>query len=487
VRTQKISLAVLLLAGLAATTVYAATDRSVILVLDASGSMKAKLPDGTSRMDAAKTAVKQLVSTLPGDTRLAFRAYGHQSNADQKNCQDTALLIPFDTVARNKAEVIAKATSLQPLGHTPITYALTQAGQDLLREEAAAHTVVLVSDGKETCESDPCAAAKSLAETDAKLVVHTVGAGVDEPTRNQLQCIAAAARGSYFDANGAAELTTVVAQAAVTTATDAAPVAVAKTPISPKSASTNKAAPTPLDAGEIVKGRLGESDKTGQFHYWKVAAPAGDYRVVLDVKRADDKHSNIQTELAAFGPDGNELAKVIGMNEIEFRTRDAATLNTAENRDITLRVSNGSGIVDYWLGIFPPDSAITAPYFARTPPVQPLEFGKAYAATLVPKPGAPAEAWYSMSLKAMDYKVSAEFKRMDSKKSNVQASVDIFGPIGEQLQEMNKNVCGVNEIDVGATCVTKLVLAQDTKVLVRITPNNDAAYSTVLKFEPINE
>lgn len=90
VRTLNISLAVLLLAGLTAATGHAANDRSVILVLDASGSMKAKLPDGTSRIDAARVAVKQLVSTLPADTRLAFRAYGHQSHPDQKNCQDAA-------------------------------------------------------------------------------------------------------------------------------------------------------------------------------------------------------------------------------------------------------------------------------------------------------------------------------------------------------------------------------------------------------------
>ena len=35
----------------------AASEKSIMLVLDSSGSMKAKLPDGTSRMEAAKSAV----------------------------------------------------------------------------------------------------------------------------------------------------------------------------------------------------------------------------------------------------------------------------------------------------------------------------------------------------------------------------------------------------------------------------------------------
>jgi hypothetical protein len=65
---------------------------------------------------------------------------------------------------------------------------------------------VLVSDGKETCEGDPCAAAKALADADAKLVIHTIGFNVDAAARFQLQCIAKVARGSYSDASGAADL-----------------------------------------------------------------------------------------------------------------------------------------------------------------------------------------------------------------------------------------------------------------------------------------
>lgn len=198
---------------------YADDQRSIALVLDASGSMNARLRDNTSRMDAAKTAVEQLVTTLPASSRLAFRTYGHQSPRSKKDCKDTAVLAPFDTVANNKAAIIKQARALQPQGYTPITYSLTLAAQDLASEEAAAHVVVLVSDGKETCESDPCAAAKALADASAKLVVHTVGVGVDAVTRSQLQCIANNARGSYFDANSAAELSKSLGDAAVKEAT----------------------------------------------------------------------------------------------------------------------------------------------------------------------------------------------------------------------------------------------------------------------------
>lgn len=214
-KTHKLSLAFLFCAGLPMLPAQAQNERSIALVLDASGSMKALLADGTSRMEGAKAAVAQFVGTLPAETRLSFRAYGHQSPTQKKDCKDTALLAPFDKVSSNKAAITEKARGLQPQGYTPITHSLTLAAQDLLPEEAASHVVVLVSDGKETCEADPCAAAKALAEADAKLVVHTVGVGVDTVTRSQLQCVARMARGNYYDANSTSELTGALSKAAV--------------------------------------------------------------------------------------------------------------------------------------------------------------------------------------------------------------------------------------------------------------------------------
>ena len=235
----------------------AANSRAVALVLDASGSMKENLSDGVTRMEAAKRAVGKLVATLPGETRLAFRAYGHQSPAKAKNCKDTALLSPFGSVEQVKDTVVAQANSLVPQGYTPISYALQQAAGNLTTEEATAHTVVLVSDGKQTCPGDPCAVAGSLAEADAKLIIHTIGAGVDKGMREQLECIAKAARGMYQDAANTAELEKVVAVAAETEAVEIATKPAAKSvEVSDKKPGSAIAAPTVIMLGEVVKGRV---------------------------------------------------------------------------------------------------------------------------------------------------------------------------------------------------------------------------------------
>ena len=86
-----------------------------------------------------------------------------------------------------------------------------------------------------------------------------------------------------------------------------------------------------------------------------------------------------------------------------------------------------------------------------------------------------------MALKPSDYKITAEFKRKDGKNTNVQAYVDIFGEIGETPGTMETRICAVNEVDTGATCSVKLVMARDAQVLFRLSPNGDNNYKTTFK------
>jgi len=179
--------------------------RSIALILDASGSMNAALASGGTRLEAAKAAVAAFVGKLDPSVRIGYRVYGHQSPTRERNCKDTELLVGFNTVGANRDAILGKTRGIRAQGYTPITYVITLAANDVAREPGE-HVVVLVSDGKETCEGDPCAAAKALAAADAKLVIHTIGFNVDAAARFQLQCVANVARGSYVDASGAADL-----------------------------------------------------------------------------------------------------------------------------------------------------------------------------------------------------------------------------------------------------------------------------------------
>jgi von Willebrand factor type A domain len=203
-----------MLAASLAMAVPAEAGQSIALILDASGSMNARLPEGQTRIQAAKAAVADIVGKLPDDVRLSLRAYGHQSPTVKHDCRDTELLVGFDGLAANKPAVLAKTKEIKAQGYTPITYVLKLAAEDVGKEDAKPRIVILVSDGKETCEGDPCATAKALADADASLVVHTIGFAVDVAAKYQLQCIARVARGRYFDADSTGKLAAALGEAA---------------------------------------------------------------------------------------------------------------------------------------------------------------------------------------------------------------------------------------------------------------------------------
>ncbi len=216
-------LGILILATAATVSPGTPAERRIEIILDASGSMAGRTAAGEIKIEAARKAVAELVGRLPADAVLAFRAYGHQSARDKHDCEDTRLLVPFAPLAENGPKILEANRILQPRGYTPITFVLGRAALDFPAGREMENMIVLVSDGKETCAGDPCATAAALAKTDPRLVIHTVGFGVDEATRAQLDCLARAARGRYFDAGNAAELVDVLGAAMRTAATIAVP------------------------------------------------------------------------------------------------------------------------------------------------------------------------------------------------------------------------------------------------------------------------
>jgi hypothetical protein len=178
-------------------------DRSVLLILDASGSMNAKLPNGEARIAVARRAVKGVAAQIPAQARLSLRLYGAQSAAGQKNCQDTHVGVPFGAAGTLGETITRVVDDAKAQGYTPIAYSLQQAANDF-PADAKERVIVLVSDGKETCQGDPVVAARAFAGKG--ITVHTVGFIVDTAARMQLQAIAQATGGSYFDAPVGPEL-----------------------------------------------------------------------------------------------------------------------------------------------------------------------------------------------------------------------------------------------------------------------------------------
>jgi Ca-activated chloride channel family protein len=113
------------------------------------------------------------------------------------------LKVPFAPAATNAAVIKLALADSHARGVTPIAFALEQAVADF-GENSLGHTIVLVSDGGEDCNGDPCATAAMLHSEG--FVINTVGFGTDVQGGRQLQCIARASGGQYFPVPVAVQL-----------------------------------------------------------------------------------------------------------------------------------------------------------------------------------------------------------------------------------------------------------------------------------------
>lgn len=170
-----------------------------VLIVDASGSMWGQI-DGEAKMAIAKRVLAGVIDDIPGERRLGLIAYGHRREGD---CRDIEEIAP---VGADRAAIKGAIARLTPRGKTPMSDSVKLAAEKLRYTEKKA-TVILVSDGIETCEPDPCGVAAALEAAGADFTVHVVGFDVaEENAQAQLRCIAENTGGRFFSAANAGEL-----------------------------------------------------------------------------------------------------------------------------------------------------------------------------------------------------------------------------------------------------------------------------------------
>ena len=177
---------------------FAETPRTII-VMDGSGSMWGQI-DNRTKLEIARETVGQVLGTIPADQELGLMAYGHR---ERGNCADIELMVP--PAAGTASDITARVNEMRFQGKTPLTEAVRQAAEVLRSEEEAA-TVVLVTDGLETCEADPCALGRELEAAGLNFTAHVIGFGLTEEEGAQVACLAEETGGLYLQATDAGAL-----------------------------------------------------------------------------------------------------------------------------------------------------------------------------------------------------------------------------------------------------------------------------------------
>jgi len=188
-----------LMAVLAAFTVAAlltvpaaAQGCKVMLIVDSSRSMWGQI-DGVNKVVHARNALDRFFKQQKGAFRMGLMAYGHQEKA---SCDDFAVLKEIGDVDAPAYSSAVK--NISPKGSTPIAAALEGAADEMAKETGRKH-IVLLSDGLDNCEGDPCARARQLAESVPQMTLHAIAfdkSGKQDKLQ-QLACIAEPSGGIF--------------------------------------------------------------------------------------------------------------------------------------------------------------------------------------------------------------------------------------------------------------------------------------------------
>lgn len=175
---------------------------AVEVILDASGSMLQR-ENGTRRIEIARSVLTELVrEQLSDEHRFALRVFGHKE-ADK--CR-TDLEIPLGKLDRRNAAARIASINAKNLAKTPIADSLAKITADLA-EAKGPKTVILITDGEETCDGNPAAAIQKLRAQGLDIQVSIVGFAIEDAAlKSDFQSWAELGGGGYFDARSAAEL-----------------------------------------------------------------------------------------------------------------------------------------------------------------------------------------------------------------------------------------------------------------------------------------
>lgn len=168
----------------------------ILFVFDGSKSMYGRWESGR-KIDIAQKLMTEMLDSLQSlhsdQFQLALRVYGHQKPVPPQDCNDTRLEVPF---GKNNIGYIKKTIrGITPKGTTPIARSLLRAGTDFPDCDNCRNIIILITDGVEACDEDPCAASRMLQKKGIALKPFVIGIGLDKNFKQTFECV-----GNYYDA-----------------------------------------------------------------------------------------------------------------------------------------------------------------------------------------------------------------------------------------------------------------------------------------------
>ncbi len=174
----------------------------ILFLVDGSSSMLETWQTNQIRFKVAGKIIDQIVDSIykvNPNVEFGLRVYGHQHTAQEKNCFDTKLEVPFGK--SNATQLYLRMASLKPLGVSPIAYSLKEAAEnDLINTANYNYSLILITDGGESCNGNICEIVKLLLEKKIKFQPYIISLINYQPLEQQYACL-----GSFLKVTNDAE------------------------------------------------------------------------------------------------------------------------------------------------------------------------------------------------------------------------------------------------------------------------------------------
>lgn len=161
----------------------------ILFIVDYSGSMQVQWGED-KKFDVAKKVLFNLTDSLQKSNKnieIAVRVFGHQSHRTKNDCLDSKLEVPF---SNHSAENIKTAfDKIVAQGNTPIAYSLLEAAKDFSNDKESINSIILITDGLENCEGNPCDAVVELKKKRITINPYIIGLDIESDLISDFECI----------------------------------------------------------------------------------------------------------------------------------------------------------------------------------------------------------------------------------------------------------------------------------------------------------
>ncbi|MFT4644487.1 MAG: Ca-activated chloride channel family protein [Planctomycetota bacterium] len=161
----------------------------ILFIVDYSGSMQA-LWGEDKKFNIAKTVLFNLADSIQKNNRnieIAVRVFGHQSHRTKNDCLDSKLEVAFAPQNANEIKEVFERIVAQ--GNTPIAYSLIESTKDFPEDNKTINSIILITDGLENCEGNPCDAVVELKKKRVTINPYIIGLDIESDLIQDFECI----------------------------------------------------------------------------------------------------------------------------------------------------------------------------------------------------------------------------------------------------------------------------------------------------------